>query len=129
MNEQQAVEFVVRELGRQKPRNEIIRQLCEGFGLDWPSAQKFMQKVEAENKQTIAIRQSPLVTIIGGVIILAGLGLMIGIVMATLAGYVITFIGLPIPYLGNIVYFGTGLAMVIGGLRGVWSVLRNLWNS
>lgn len=129
MNEQQAIDFVIRELGHHGQRNEIIRQLCEYGGMSWGQAEKFILKVESEHKQKIAARQSPLIATIGGITILVGLVIAINIILRTLQGEIIFLLSIPIPYSGNIAYFVTGMAMIAGGLRGTWSVLRNLWNS
>src|SRR6185436_17574106 len=126
MNEDEAVEFAIRELGRHQQRNEIIRQLCENAQMTWPNAEIFLKKVELEHKQKIAVRQSPLIATLGGLTMIPGLALALSIVVATLQGYIILFLTLPIPYLGNVVYFLTGLAMIAGGLRGMWTMLQGL---
>lgn len=129
MNEQQSTDFVIRQLGRHSQRNEIIRQLCEYSEMNWAQAEKFILKVESEHKQKIAARQSPLIATIGGITIIVGLITTIGVVMRTFQGEIILLLSLPIPYSGNVAYFLLGIAMITGGLRGTWSVLRNLWNS
>lgn len=129
MNQQEATDFVIRELGKHHQRNDIIQKLCETGGISWSAAEKFVQRVEAENSGAIALKQSPVVTLIGLLIALAGLGLMLWVVLETLGGYIIFFLSLPVPYLGNIVYFFTGLAMLVGGIWGIWDVIAKIWNS
>ncbi|HSB01269.1 MAG TPA: hypothetical protein VLE49_11500 [Anaerolineales bacterium] len=129
MNRQQATEFVIRELGKHHQRNDIIQRLCETGGINWAAAEKFVQQVEAENSSKIALRQSPLITLIGIGTVIGGLGLMVWIVMATLSGIIIYFLSFPIPYLGNITYFFTGLAMLAGGIWGMWDTIRKIWDS
>lgn len=129
MNRQQATEFVIRELGKHHQRNDIIQRLCETGGINWAAAEKFVQQVEAENSGTIALKQSPIITFIGVCTALGGLGLSIGIVVVTLGGVNIYFLSFPVPFLGNIVYFFTGLAMLGGGLWGMWDTIRKVWNS
>ncbi len=127
MNKQQATDFVIRELGRHRQRNDIIQKLCELGGVDWREAEKFVQQVEAENSSAIALKQSPLVTIIGLGTALAGLGLMLWMVGETLHGTV--FILFYVPWLGNLTYFFTGLAMMVGGIWGMWETILKIWNS
>lgn len=129
MKRQEAVDFVVRELGKHHTRNDIIEKLCETSGLNWKDAEKFVQQVETENQGTIALRQSPLVTLIGLGTVLGGIGLMAWMAIATLSGINIYFLSFPVPYLGNLVYFGTGLAMFGGALWGLWDTISKIWNS
>lgn len=127
MNRQQATDFVIRELGKHRQRNDIIQRLCETSGINWKEAEKFVQQVEAENTSTIALRQSPLVTLVGIGTAIGGLGLMAWIVWETLQGAVITLFY--VPYLGNLSYFFTGLAMMVAGIWGMWETILKIWNS
>jgi len=129
MNEQEAVDFVIRELGKHHQRNEIIQKLCENVGMNWGQAEKFIQRVETEHRSSIALKQSPIITMVGIGIIIVGLAITFGIALLTLRGYIIFFLGFPVPYLGNFFYFFVGIAMIIGGLRGIWDTVRHLWNS
>ena len=129
MNKQEATDFVVRELGKHHSRNDIVQTLCETNGISWAAAEKFVQQVEAENSSTIALRQSPMVTLIGIGTALGGLGLMIWIALSTLNGVIIYFLSFPVPYLGNITYFFTGLAMMVAGIWGMWETILKIWNS
>jgi hypothetical protein len=127
MNKQQATDFVVRELGRHRQRNDIIQKLCELGEVNWTTAEKFVQQVEAEHSSAIALKQSPLVTVIGIGTALGGLGLMLWMVGETTRGTI--FLLFYIPWLGNIVYFFTGLAMMVGGIWGMWETILRIWNS
>lgn len=127
MNRQQATDFVIRELGKHRQRNDIVQRLCETSGINWKEAEKFVQQVEAENTSTIALRQSPLVTLVGIGTAIGGLGLMSWIVWETLQGAVITLFY--VPYLGNLSYFFTGLAMMVAGIWGMWETILKIWNS
>lgn len=127
MNRQQATDFVIRELGKHRQRNDIVQRLCETSGINWKEAEKFVQQVEAENTSTIALRQSPLVTLVGIGTAIGGLGLMAWIVWETLQGAVITLFY--VPYLGNLSYFFTGLAMMVAGIWGMWETILKIWNS
>ncbi len=127
MNKQVATDFVIRELGKHHLKNDIIQKLCETNGVSWATAEKFVRQVETENSGKIALRQSPLVTFIGICTALGGLGLTIWVVAATLGGYAIILMN--IPFLGNIVYFFTGLAMMVGGIWGMWDTILRIWNN
>ena len=127
MNQQQATDFVIRELGKHHQRNDIIQRLCEAGGISWKEAEKFMQQVEAENVGKIALRQSPFVTLIGIATAIGGLGVMAWIVISTLSGSVITYFY--VPYLGNLAYFFTGLVMMVAGLWGTRETILRIWNS
>ncbi len=129
MNKQQATDFVIQELSKHHQRNDIVQRLCETNGVNWAMAEKFVQQVEAENRSAIALKQSPLITFLGICIAIAGMGLMVWVATETIQGYVIFFLSFPVPYLGNIVYFFTGLAMMVAGLWGVWDTIVKIWNS
>src|SRR5512139_2220660 len=102
MNRQQATDYVIRELGKHHQRNDIIQRLCEAGEISWKDAEKFVQQVEDENTSKIALRQSPLVTLIGIGSALVGLALMAWVALETLQGTIIFL--LHIPYLGNLSY-------------------------
>ena len=129
INQQEATDFVIRELGKHRQRNDIIQKLCETGGMNWGEAEKFVRRVEAENRSAIALKQSPLITVMGMGTIILGLVLTLWVVIETLQGYIIFFLGFPVLYLGNIFYFLMGLAMIIGGMWGMWDTILRIWNS
>lgn len=129
MDQEQAKEFVIRELGRHHHKNEVIRELCEQSGMNWTEATEFIEQVEIEHESEIAIKQSPIIVFLGSMFLLGGLILTVTIAIMTFQGYVIFFLKLPIPYLGNLVYFVIGVALITGSLRGLWDTLIRIWNS
>lgn len=129
MNEQEAIDFVIRELGKHHPKNDIIQKLCESNSMNWNQAEKFVRQIESQNSSLIAQKQSPMVTIMGTGMVIVGSVIAIWIIYITLQGSIIVFLRLPIPYLGNIVYFLGGVALIGGGLRGMWDTLVQMWNS
>ncbi len=130
MNQQEATEFVIRELSKHHPKNDIIQKVCESVdGMNWGEAEKFVRQVEAENRSVIALKQSPVVTFIGIATVILGLGLTFWVAFETLHGYIIFFLSFPVPYLGNIFYFLLGLAMTGGGIWGMWDTIVRIWNS
>jgi hypothetical protein len=128
MNQQEATEFVIRELGKHRQKNDIIQKLCEATGMDWPQAEKFMHQVRTQHGGQIARSQSPLITVMSIGFILVGLALSVFILYETLNGLIIFFLRLPIPYLGNITYFLVGVGMIAGGIRGMWDTIVQMWN-
>ena len=118
--------FVIGEIATHRNRNDIIMSLCEKTGSSWDPAQRFVRKVESENRQTIAARQSPLLVMIGVLIVVGGLALGAYTVIETLAGYAWGLPGMPIPYLGNLTYAGTSLGMIGGGIVGLLRTARTL---
>jgi len=129
MDQAEATEFVIRELGKLHSRNDIIQKLCNATNMNWGQAEKFVRQVEVQNSGRIAQNQIPMVAILGGFTIIAGLAVSSFIIYETLHGFIIFFLRLPIPYLGNIVYFLIGVSMVAGGLRGTWDTIVSIWNS
>ncbi len=126
MNKQEATEFVIKELKKQRHRNDIIMDLCQQTGGSWEQAQQFVQKVEAEHRQEIAAGTAPLLVIIGVLIVVGGLGLVAYAVFYTWRGTLLGAPGIPIPGAGNLIYTGTGLAMMAGGAIGILRALRQL---
>ena len=125
MNEE-ITALIIDELGKHHSRNEIILAVCEKSGLNWMQAEQLIEQVEEQRKRTIATRQSPLLILISVVTIIAGMGLL---------GYGILFFAdffqrdiLERALLLRTGYFRiasllTGLAMLGGGLYGLWKTL------
>jgi hypothetical protein len=126
LNTPENVTFVIKEIAGSRHRNDVIMTLCEKTGSSWDQARRFVQKVESENRQAIAARQSPLLILIGVGIIIVGLFLVAYYGYRTLTGTIYIFLNMPIPYLGNAVYIGTGLAMMAGGSVGLLRTARSL---
>ncbi len=122
MKREAAVAFVVKSLVQHHDRDEIIRSLCEQSGASWSDVETFVQEVEAEHGQKIAVRQSPFLIALGIVISLGGLGLILS------AGqYFLTLVQQDTLHLvlsAQGVYYQlgslfTGLCMLTGGLIGL----------
>lgn len=122
-DEEEAVEFVVRELGRHRNHDDIIRALCEQAGWPWKQARHFVQRVEIEHRDRIVARQSPVVIMLGvGSIVV---GAIIAIYAAiVLIGWISNPEGTDPEVVEDMIYYAaglvTGLAMVVGGIAGVW---------
>jgi uncharacterized membrane protein len=125
MDDTDIKKFIITQLGKHHNPNEITKEVCERTGMRWDDAQKFIKQVYAENREEIVGRQSGIIIALSVLIIISGVVVSGGVLVATLSGWVVLFLRLPIPYLGNLVYFLLGIAMIMGGIRG----FENLKNS
>ncbi len=80
--------------------------------------------MELNQGDKIAARRRPLLIVMSLVGIIGGLLTAVGLVIATLDGWIIFFLKLPIPYLGNIFYFSVGILTFVGGLVGLQSAMK-----
>ncbi len=117
-------ENVVRDLSRHRSRNDILMSICNASGMDWTEAQKFLHQVELNQGESIAARRRPLLIVMSLAGVIGGLLAAVGLVIATLDGWIIFFLRLPIPYLGNIFYFSAGVLCFVGGLVGLQSAMK-----
>ena len=124
MNTEEATDFVVKSLGRHQSLNIVIQSLCEKYGMNWNDAKKFVLQVSKEKGGEIAIKQSPIILILGIGAMLIGIYLIFLGVLPLLTS---TSADILIAYRIRRIFFG-GL-FLLGGLRGIWSTLVNLWNS
>ncbi|MFL7792553.1 MAG: hypothetical protein AB8I69_10465 [Anaerolineae bacterium] len=122
MNER-TVEYIVKELGRHRAENDIIRTVVHLEDTSWEEAKRMVAAVKVRYKGQIVRRQSPVLMAIGAVTFIGGFALCAGMVVATLEGINIFFLSLPIPYSGNIIYFVTGLGMMGGAAWGSGSAI------
>ena len=111
-------EFVVKELGRHHKENDVIFAVARRADLNWNEAKDLVEDVKLSQGTRIARRQSPLLLLVGIGTMIGGLLLSGFILVETLNGAIIIFLNLPIPYLGNLVYFCLGLAMIGGAAWG-----------
>ncbi len=134
MDKEKAADLVIQELGKHHSRNDLIIALCEQFGFNWQSAELFIREIETQHGRTIAKRQSPILFILGIGILLAGFALTIYNI-----SYIIGYLQSPpdaLSYEGVLVArsfyirigsFITGLAMIAGGVIGLWRVVTKLF--
>jgi hypothetical protein len=122
---QEITEYIVRELGRHRPEDEVIFAVARRENLNWDEAQRLVQDVKFNQRGRVARRQSLLLLTVGVGTIIGGLALSGYVAVATLDGLIIFLPGVMIPYLGNVVYFLTGLAMIAGSAYGMGRVLSD----
>ena len=53
MDRDALVKYIVAELDKNVPRNDIILDICEKTGVKWEQAERFVENVEKEYKQQI----------------------------------------------------------------------------
>ena len=131
---QEVVDFVVREYGRHRSRDEIIRALSEQHHLAWGVAQELMAKVEQDHRKTIAVRQNPFFIFLGIATIIGGC------VLAARGGFILYYMYHNATELGGMaaipdpraLWFGagqliTGIAMVLGATIGLGQTIKELF--
>jgi hypothetical protein len=115
---------IIRSLAKHQPRNKIITELCEYSGLNWDEAESLLNEIEKNHATEIYSRQRPFYILLGSALALGGLLLSIYMLYASFNGLVFFLLRLPIPYLGNAVFFILGILVFIGGLKGVVRIGR-----
>ncbi len=120
---EKTIEYIVKELGKHHQENDIVRTVVYMEDVSWEEARRMIAEVKVRHKGQIVRRQSPLLIAIGAVTFIGGLALCVGMVIATLGGFNIFFLSMPIPYSGNVVYFVTGLGMMAGSAWGSGSAI------
>lgn len=77
---------VIRALSHGASRDDLILSICERSKLGWPEAEAYVNNIEIEYGLEIDTRAAPILTALGGLIILGGLALlavaMTGIVLS-----------------------------------------------
>ena len=124
MDPAKLAEQVIQELARHRSRNDIILSICQTTGMKWAEAERFIHQVEINQGETIAARQRPLLVMLALAGVLGGLIASVGMVLATVDGWIVLFLNFPIPYLGNVVYFALGVLATVGSFIGLRSALR-----
>jgi hypothetical protein len=131
-HDQAIVDFVVREFGRHRSRDEIIRTLSQEHRLAWGEAQELMAKVERQHRTTIARRQSPffiflgVATLIGG-LLLAGRGILV--LYALYFGATHGSVRVVNPQAVGIIIaqMFTGIAMIAGSILGLGQTIKGMF--
>ena len=119
MSNSEITNFVVSQLGKHRSVDDVTRMLVSQTELNWGDAKKLVQRIQFERRNEITTRQAPWVLMVGVLTIIAGLAISAVITWATLNGVIIFFLVFPMPYLGNLVYFGIGILMALGGIVGI----------
>jgi hypothetical protein len=123
---EETIKYVVKELGKHRPENDIIRSVVYLEDASWEEAKRIIAEIKVRCRGQIVRRQSPLLIGVGIVTFIGGFALCAGMIIATLEGFSVFFLNLPIPYSGNVTYFVTGLGMMAGGAYGTGPVVWDL---
>ncbi len=113
MDQQEATEYVIRELGKHRSRDNIVREICEQTNWPWKQVQHFVQRVEVQHQDQITGRQMPLLIALGVGSVVVGLFLMVYDILLISSGESLN------PYFALV-----GLGMLVGGGAGVWHAVR-----
>ena len=113
-------ERVVGDLAGFRDRDDIIKYVCETTGMRWNEATLYVKAVEEQHRPRLAVRRKGLLLFLGLALAAGGLAIAGLVFAATLDGWVVLFMNLPIPYLGNVAYLGLGILITAGALAGSW---------
>lgn len=115
--------LIIKELGRQHSRQDIIQRVCERGGLDWKEAERLIILVESQHKRTIATRQTPLLLFLSIGTLLIGIGLLAFNMQILFAFFQKDVLGQVLSLQSSyyqIIGLVTGLGMTVGGMVGLW---------
>ena len=114
--------YIVRELAKYRKPNDVAAELCEKYGLKWDKAAKLVQETEQRHSDQVQARRNPALYFLSIVFIVAGFMTAVGIIIASLDGWIIFLAH--IPYLGNLLILGSGIALIAGGGIGIVTTKR-----
>lgn len=109
-NFDEAVSFAEARLAQFEPREQVLDDLVNKFGIDYPQAESLMQYVENNDKTGIAARQFPMIAILGIASAAGGIAL--------LAIYMTGF--------QHVWLLVTGAGLIMGGVVGVLEAVYGL---
>ena len=113
-------ERVVGDLAGFRDRDDIIKYVCEATGMRWNEATLYVKAVEEQHRPRLSVRRKGLLLFLGLAFAAGGLAIAGLVIAATLDGWMLLFMDLPIPYLGNAAYLGLGILITAGALAGSW---------
>ena len=127
--DEQLVQRIVKDLAKHRSRNEIIREVCEQSGMNWPEAEHLVEQVGQEHARTIARRQGPLLIflsictlLIGVLLLLYGAEFFIAFFQGNTLEQVLSLRSAYLRLIGGF----TGLGMLVGGFIGLWRTVGPL---
>jgi len=122
MNEELTT-LIIKELGKQRSRHDIIQRVCERGGLNWKDAERLIKLVEAQHKRTIATPQTSRLLFLSIGTLLIGIGLLAFNMQVLLAFFQKDILGQMTSLQGSnyqLNGFVIGLVMTLGGMVGLW---------
>lgn len=127
---QALADVIVREFGRHRSRDEIIRALSQEHHMAWADAEALVAQVANTRRRSIAARQSPFLIFLGVATLIGGCFLVgRGIFLLSLFQSDPSLIRSVNPRaMGiTIAQMGVGVMMVLGSLIGLWQTIRGLF--
>jgi len=115
---------IIRDLSKNRPRNSMITEICDVYRLNRDQAENLVDQIAEKHAAEIHSRQRPFYLLLGGALALGGFLLSVYMFFAAKNGLIFYLMKLPIPYLGNAVFFLLGILVIFGGLRGVSRIVR-----
>ena len=126
MNQDEITNLVIKELGKNRDRQEIVRKICEATTLNWGEVENLILEVESQNRRKIAAKRGPLLIFISIGTLLLGIALLIYNMEVLMAIFNRDLLGQVLSLQSGyyrLLSLVTGLSMTIGGLYGVWTTL------
>ncbi len=124
-----ARQYVIKQLGKQASRNDVIFTLTQQTGATWQQAEAFVEQIEKEHHSGIALRRAPILLVFAIPTIAVGLYATVSYIaeLSMLARSntepaLTLFAGAEIMF-----YLAIRLAMVIGGAWGIWVGVSDIW--
>ena len=126
---------VIRALSHGASRDDLILSICERTNLSWPEAEAYVNDIEIEYGVEIDTRAAPVLTALGGVIILGGLALLAAVMTGVFLSLQNIFAGFEqddLVYVAgywmegsqmmriSLLFFPIALGMIIGGVIGLY---------
>ena len=111
---------IVSDLAGFRDRDGLIKYVCEATGMRWNEATLYVKAVEEQHRPRLSVRRKGLLLFLGLAFAAGGLAIAGLVIAATLDGWMLLFMNLPIPYLGNAAYLGLGILITAGALAGSW---------
>jgi len=138
MDERELHNHIVRQMGKQGNRNDLIREVCELAGVQWYEAERMVEDVSYERSQEIARRRFPIIFAVGLVTIAVGMVIIyIGIapIYDSLVHLVSSMEGINLREILSLImerpdiidYSILGLAIIAGGSWGIGWALAQLF--
>ena len=131
MNQDELTNLIIKELGKNHDRQEIVRKVCEASTLNWGEAEKLLQQVESQNKRKIAAKRGPFLIVVSIGTLLLGVALLIYNMEVFIAIFNRDLLGQVLSLQSGyyrLLSLVTGLGMTVGGLYGVWTTLGSFFS-
>jgi hypothetical protein len=119
MQQEEITAYVVKELAKNRNRQDLILTLCEKAKMSWPEAEKLVRGIESSHRKEIVTRQSPMLLIFSIGLSVLGLGMLLVGILGLSEGIGRTKSGLQILVVGAL--------MLVGGVVGLWNTISALF--